>query len=73
MQISKQTLHQAADIGLITPQQADDLWDFLGEHRLDRDHRFAGAAALSDRLYLAAAFGGAFLPQHGSGSYPVLS
>jgi hypothetical protein len=32
MQISKQTLHQAADIGLITPQQADGLWEFLGEH-----------------------------------------
>lgn len=33
MQISKQTLHQAADNGLITPQQADCLWEFLGEHR----------------------------------------
>ena len=33
MQISKQTLHQAADNGLITPEQADRLWEFLGEHR----------------------------------------
>jgi len=31
MQISKQTLKQAVDKGLITPQQADGLWDFLGE------------------------------------------
>jgi len=31
MQISKQTLQQAADKGLITSQQADNLWDFLGQ------------------------------------------
>lgn len=31
MHISKQTLQQAADEGLITSQQADNLWDFLGQ------------------------------------------
>jgi len=30
MKISKQSLHQAADQGLITPQQVESLWDFLG-------------------------------------------
>jgi hypothetical protein len=31
MQISKKTLQQAVDKGLITPQQANNLWDFLGQ------------------------------------------
>lgn len=31
MQLSKQTLSQAVDKGLITPQQAEGLWDFFGQ------------------------------------------
>ena len=31
MKISKQSLNQAADHGLITPQQVEGLWDFLGQ------------------------------------------
>ena len=33
MQVSKQTLEQAAEKGLITPQQANELWDYIGQHR----------------------------------------
>lgn len=32
MQLSKQALSQAVEKGLITPQQAEGLWDFLGPH-----------------------------------------
>jgi hypothetical protein len=46
MKISKQSLNQAADQGLITPQQVESLWDFLG-----RQNRSTPALTPTSILY----------------------